>query len=85
MQKELELIKFTLTPSMALILLRYNNIKKELLEITKLYNLDKNKGLLLKILELQDELSQLKFKFIKEFRTTNKEQIQEFLNVKDQF
>ena len=84
MQKKLELIRFNLTPSMALILIKYNNIKKELLEVTKLYNLDKNKDLLLKILEFQDELTHLKFEFIKEFRVTNKKQIKEFLKEKDQ-
>lgn len=84
MQKELELIKFTLTPSMSLTLLKYNDIKKELFETTKLYNLDKNKELLFKILELQNELSRLKFEFIKEFRENNKEQISEFLQKKDQ-
>lgn len=85
MQKELELIKFTLTPSMTLTLLKFNNLKKELLETKKLYNLDKNKKLLLKIKTLEYELSYLKFKFINEFRKVNKEQIKEYLSKKDQF
>lgn len=85
MQKELELIKFTLTPSMTLTLLKFNNLKKELLETKKLYNLDKNKELLLQIKTLEYELSCLKFKFINEFRKVNKEQIKEYLSKKDQF
>ena len=69
MQKELELIKFTL--------------KKELFEMKKNYNLNEDKELLLKIKKAEEELLHLKSKFIKEFRLANKEQIEYYLKEKN--
>lgn len=85
MQKELELVKFTLTPSMTMELIRFNKLKKELLETKELYNLDKNEELLLKIGQLQNDLDESRDRFIKDFRLNNKSQIEEYLKIKDQF
>lgn len=85
MQKELELVKFTLTPSMTMELIKFNKLKKELLEIKELYNLDKNEDLLKKIEQIQNELDESRDRFIKDFRLNNKSQIEEYLKIKDQF
>lgn len=84
MQKALEEVNFTLTASMAKSLLKYNNLKRELLDIKKLYNLDKNEKMLLKIQSIENELSSLRYNFIEEFRKNNKEQIKDYLCKKDQ-
>lgn len=84
MQKDLELVKFTLTPSMISELIKFNKLKKELLENKKLYNLDKNEELLLKISNLENDLDISRNKFIRDFRLNNKSQIEEYLKIKDQ-
>ena len=84
MKKELELVKFTLTPEMSLELIKFDKIKKELNSLKKLYNLDKNKELLLKIQTLEKALSESRKKFIHDFRINNKKQIIEYLKIKDQ-
>lgn len=84
MKKELEKINFTLTPSMTFELIKFNKLKKELLELKELYNLDKNEELLLQIQKLENDLNQSRNKFIMEFRLSNKEQIEEYLLIKDQ-
>lgn len=84
MQKELELVKFTLTPSMISELIKFNKLKKELLETKELYNLDKNEELLLKIKNLEYDLDISRDKFITDFRLNNKRQIEEYLKIKDQ-
>lgn len=83
-EKNLELVKFTLTSNMSLELIKFNKLKKELLDLKELYNLDKNKKLLLKINQLEHDLSESRNKFIKEFRIINKKEIEEYLQIKDQ-
>ena len=81
MNKDLESMKFNLTPSMSLELIKFNELKKEL---NKLYNLDKNEKLLLKIKDIENKMEISKNKFIKEFKLNNKKQIIEYLKIKDQ-
>lgn len=84
MKKGLELVKFNLTPKMSLELIKFNELKKELNSLKELYNLDKNKELLLKIKKLEQELIECRTKFIIEFRSNNKDEIIEYLKIKDQ-
>lgn len=84
MKKELELVKFNLTPEMSLELIKFNELKKELNSLEKLYNLDKNEELLLKIQILEQKLNESRTKFINEFRFNNKEEIIKYLKIKDQ-
>ena len=85
MKKDLELVKFNLTPSMSLELIKFNNLKKELNKLKELYNLDKNEELLLKINEIEKELIKCRNTFIKEFRLNNQEEITKYLQIRDQF
>ena len=84
MKKDLESIKFNLTPSMSLELIKFNDLKKELNKLKKLYNLDKNEELLLKINEIEKELIKCRNTFIMEFRLNNQEEIIKYLQKKDQ-
>lgn len=85
MKKDLELVKFNLTPSMSFELIKFNNLKKELNKLKELYNLDKNEELLLKIKDLENELVNCRNTFIREFRLNNQDEITTYLKIKDQF
>ena len=84
MKKDLELVRFNLTSSMSLELIKFNKLKKELNNLKELYNLDKNEKLLLQIKEIEKELVKCRNTFIKEFRINNKQEINEYLEIKDQ-
>jgi len=83
-QKELELVKFNLTQSMSLELIRFNKLKKELNSLKELYNLDKNDKLLLQIQNKERELKDSRNSFIREFRLNNQDEIIKYLQMKDQ-
>ena len=85
MKKDLELVKFNLTPSMSFELIKFNNLKKELNKLKELYNLDKNEELLLKIKDKETELTNCRSNFIREFRLNNQDEITTYLQIKDQF
>ncbi|MBR6690532.1 MAG: hypothetical protein IKL65_04300 [Bacilli bacterium] len=85
MKKDLELVKFNLTPSMSLELIKFNKIKKEINKLKELYNLDKNEELLLKINDLERELINCRNTFIREFRLNNQDEITTYLQIKDKF
>lgn len=85
MKKDLELVKFNLTQSMSLELIKFNKLKKELNKLKELYNLDKNEELLLKIKNIQNKLIKCRNAFIKEFRLNNQEEITKYLQIRDQF
>ena len=84
MKKDLELVKFNLTPSMSFELIKFNNLKKELNKLKELCNLDKNEELLLKIKDLENELVNCRNTFIREFRLNNQDEIITYLQIKDQ-
>lgn len=84
MKKDLELVKFNLTQSMSLELIKFNDLKLELNKLKELYNLDKNEDLLLKIKEKENKLINCRNAFIKEFRINNQKEILDYLKVKDQ-
>ena len=83
-QKDLELINFNLTPSMAFELIKFSNLKDELNKLEELYNLDKNEELLLKIKTIKKEIIECRNAFIIEFRTGNQDEIDKYLNIKSQ-
>lgn len=85
MQEQLELVKFNLTQSMAIELIKFNNTKKELDEIKLIYKKNKNKRLLIQIEQKERELIIFRNNFIREFRLNNKEQIAKYLKLKDHF
>lgn len=84
MKNDLGLVKFNLTPSMSLELIKFNNLKRKLNKLKELYNLDKNEELLLKIENIEKELINSRNNFIKEFRLNNREEIIKYLEIKDQ-
>ena len=82
MNEKLDLVRFNLTNDMTRELIKFNELKKELLYL-------KNKKLLtnqdiVKIKETETKLNKTKIKFIKEFRENNKEEILKYLKIKDQ-
>jgi len=84
-EKDLELVKFVLTPDMSLELINFNNLKKELFKLKEMYNLDKNNdNLLLQIQEIQEKLDESRDRFVQDFRKNNKEEIDKYLEIKNQ-
>jgi len=83
MKEKLELVKFNLTEEMSKQLIKFNNLKKELLSLKQKEYID-NKDLI-KIKKLEDELNITRIKFIKDFRKNNQEEIIKYLEIKDQF
>jgi len=83
-KKDLELVKFNLTPSMSFELIRFNKLKKELNRLKEIYNLDKNDELLLQIKQKEKELNDSRNQFIREFRLNNQDEIVKYLQIKDQ-
>ena len=83
MKEKLELVNFNLTKIMSEELINFNNLKKELMKLTSKEIL--NKVEIKKIKELEDELNKSRIRFIKEFRLNNKDEIDKYLQIKDQF
>lgn len=77
-------LKFNLTPSMSLELIKFNKLKKELNELKEHTKEDKNNQNLAKINELEKELEKSRKTFINEFRLNNQEEILKYLQIKDQ-
>lgn len=83
MKEKLELVKFNLTPIMTKELIKFNKIKKELIKLEHQPSL--NDQDLIEFNRLQNELNKSRIKFIKEFRENNKEEINKYLEIRDQF
>ena len=83
MKEKLELVNFNLTKIMSEELINFNNLKKELMKLKSKEIL--NKVEIKKIKELEDELNKSRIRFIKEFRLNNKDEIDKYLQIKDQF
>jgi len=77
-----EKLEFNLTSTMALELIKFNNLKKELMILKEKEILDNDD--LIKIQELENKLNKTRINFIKEFRECNKEEINKYLKEKDQ-
>ena len=77
MEKDINSIKFNLTLEMAQKLIEFNKIKK------KLNSLICNEENLSEIEKLNEQLNNIKLNFIKEFRVNNKDEILEYLKLKD--
>ena len=82
MKEKLELVKFNLTPIMTRELIKFNTLKKELINLKQKKILSKDE--LMKIQELESGLSKARIRFIKNFRQNNKEEINKYLKIKDQ-
>lgn len=82
MNKQLDLVKFNLTQEMTKDLIKFNNLKKELIHLNQKEYLNKEE--LIQIKELEDKLKATRMNFIKGFRENNQEEIQEYLKIKDQ-
>lgn len=83
MKKKIEDINFNLTYKMVKILLDFNNIKKEVLQLKELYKNNNDKELLIKIESLELKLIKKRNLFIKEFRLNNLKEIKEYLDIKN--
>ena len=83
MKEKLELVKFNLTTGMTEELIRYNNLKKQLFKLKQNKVLDKQKLNIIK--EIEIELKKTRISFIKQFRENNKEEINKYLQIKDQY
>jgi len=82
MKSKLESVSFNLTNEMTKELIKFNNVKKELIKLRNKEILDKED--LLKKGELEKELNKTRISFINAFRNNNKEEIIEYLKLKDQ-
>lgn len=82
MKEKLDSVSFNLTPIMTKELIKFNNLKKQLIKLKNKTIL--NKEDLLKISELENELNKTRISFINEFRNNNKEEIIKYLQLKDQ-
>ena len=78
--KDLHDIKFNFNQEMLDDLVKFEDEKKKLIE---LYNLDKNDDILLQIMECEQKLSNYRQRFIESFRKNNKEEIKEYIEIKD--
>ena len=78
--KKIEDIKFNLDEDMLNNLIKFEEEKKAL---NKLYNLDQDDNTLLQILEKEQKLNNYRQKFIESFRKVNKEEIEEYMKLKD--
>lgn len=82
MKEKLESVSFKLTPVMTKELIKFNSLKKELINLKNKKILDKED--LIKIGNLENELNKTRISFINEFRNNNKEEIIKYLQLKDQ-
>lgn len=83
MKKNTNLIEFNLTDVMAVELLKFNEVKKELVKLNNKKVLTKKE--LKKKNQLEKDLNDIRIRFIKEFRKNNKKEINMYLEKKDQF
>lgn len=82
MHKKLDLVRFNLTNVMTNELIKFNELKKELLYLKNKKTLTKDD--LVKLNKIENQLNKVKINFIKEFRKNNKEEILKYLKIKDQ-
>ena len=82
MKEKLESVSFKLTPVMAMELIKFNKLKKELINLKNQEIL--NKEDLIKMSNLENELNKIRISFINEFRNNNREEINKYLQLKDQ-
>ena len=81
MQQKVDLVKFNLTQTMIDELIKFNNLKKQLMLKKSKRILDTDD--LKEINEIENRLNKIRNSFIKEFRLNNKEEILEYLRLKD--
>ena len=84
MEKNIESIRFNLTSSMALELIKFNKLKEELNDLKMLYSDRKENNILSKINKIEKQMNICKNNFIRQFRNNNYEEIKNYLMLKDQ-
>jgi len=83
MKEKIKDINFNLTFKIVKILVDFNNIKKEVLQLKELYKKNNDKELLIKIESLELKLIKKRNLFIKEFGLNNLKEIKEYLDIKN--
>lgn len=84
MNKNIDDIRFNLTHEMSSELIKFNNLKTEYFKLLNEYNDTNDKTILDKLKQLKQEMEKHKKIFIKEFKKNNREEILEYLSIKDQ-
>ena len=79
--KKIQDIKFNISNEMFECLVNFEKLKEE---INDLYSLDKSDDILLKIMEKEQQLNKYRQKFIEKFRNINKDEIEEYIKLKDE-
>lgn len=82
MKEKLDLVRFNLTNAMTKELIKFNELKKELIYLKNKKIITKDD--LIKINQIEMKLNKIKVSFIKEFRKNNQEEILNYLKIKDQ-
>ncbi len=81
--KDIEDIKFNLTPEMADKIVKINDLKVKMLEINKQMEIIRDTKLVNEREEIMKKMDSFKKDFIKEFQSNNKEQINKYLDLKN--
>lgn len=81
--KDIEDIKFNLTPEMADKIVKINDLKVKMHEINKQMETIRDTKLVNEREEIMKKMDSFKKDFIKEFQSNNKEQINKYLDLKN--
>ena len=82
MNKNIENIKFTLTPNMSLELIKFNDLKNKYDKLKEAYDSKKDNKTLIELTKLEKQMNDCKSRFVNEFKISNKKQINEYLQTK---
>ena len=82
MNKNIENIKFTLTPDMSLELIKFNELKSQYNTLKKEYDENKDNEILIELTKLEKQMNDCKLRFVNEFKISNKAQISQYLQAK---
>ena len=82
MNKNIENIKFTLTPDMSLELIKFNELKSQYNTLKKEYDENKDNEILIELTKLEKQMNDCKLRFVNEFKISNKAQISQYLQTK---
>ena len=83
MKKNLENIKFNLTPDMSLELVKFNELKKEYNTLKENYDKTNDERTLIELTKLDKVIGDCKTRFIEQFRIDNERQIKDYLKYRE--
>ena len=83
MKKNLENIKFNLTPDMSLELVKFNELKKEYNILKEKYDKTNDERTLIELTKLDKVIGDCKTRFIEQFRIDNERQIKDYLKYRE--